>query len=45
MGWGWGFQFQHAAELSSFGHVALAVESKLEGITGTIDAGELELRN
>jgi hypothetical protein len=31
------FQPQQAAELGSFGHVALALESKIEGTT--IDAG------
>jgi hypothetical protein len=33
------FQSQKAAELSIFGHVALALESRIEGVTGTIDAG------
>ena len=33
------FQFQQAAELSSFGHVALALESRIERTTGTIGAG------
>jgi hypothetical protein len=33
------FQPQQAADLSSFGHVALALESRIEGATGTIDAG------
>jgi hypothetical protein len=33
------FQFQQAAELDSFNHVALALESRIEGTTGTIDAG------
>jgi hypothetical protein len=33
------FQPQQAAELSSFGNVALALESRIEGTTGTIDAG------
>jgi hypothetical protein len=33
------FQPQQAAELSSFGHVALALESRIEGITKTVDAG------
>jgi hypothetical protein len=33
------FQFLQAAELSSFGHVVLALESRIEGIIGTIDAG------
>jgi hypothetical protein len=31
--------FQQAAELDSFGHVALALESRTEGTIGTIDAG------
>jgi hypothetical protein len=39
------FQPQQAAELSSFGHLALSLESRIEGTTGTIDAGWLELRN
>ena len=34
---------QPAAELSSFGHVAMALESRIEGITGTIDAGGKKL--
>ena len=38
------FESQQKAELSSFNHVALALELKIEGITGTIDAGWLELR-
>ena len=29
---------QQTAELGSFGHVALALESRTEGVTGTIDA-------
>jgi hypothetical protein len=33
------FQPQQAAELCSFGHVALAIESRIDGTTGTIDAG------
>jgi hypothetical protein len=33
------FQLLQAAELSSFGHMALVLESRTEGITGTIDAG------
>jgi hypothetical protein len=33
------FQFHQAAELGSFGHVALALKSRIEGIMGTIDAG------
>jgi hypothetical protein len=33
------FQPQQVAEISSFGHVALAIELKIEDITGTIDAG------
>ena len=36
---------QQAGELSSFDHVALALESRIEGTTGTIGAGWLELRN
>jgi len=39
------FQPQQTAELNSFGHVALALASRIEGTTGTMDAGELELRN
>jgi hypothetical protein len=38
-------QPQRAAELGSFSHVALALESRREGTTGKIDAGQLELRN
>jgi hypothetical protein len=30
---------QQAAELNSFGHVALAFELKIEVTTGTVDAG------
>jgi hypothetical protein len=33
------FQPQQAAEYSSFTHVALTLESSIEGSTGTIDAG------
>ena len=33
---------QQAAELNSFGHVALAFELKIEVTTGTVDAGQLE---
>jgi hypothetical protein len=33
------FYLQEAAELSSFIHVALALESRIEGISGTIDVG------
>jgi hypothetical protein len=33
------FQTQQAAELGSFSHMILALESRIEGITGTIDAG------
>lgn len=33
------FQPQQAAELRSFGHVAMALESRIEGAIGTIDAG------
>jgi hypothetical protein len=39
------FQAQQAAELISFGQVVLTLESRIEGTTGTIDAGQLELRN
>ena len=35
------FQLQQAAELSSFSHMAMV----LEEVAGTIDAGQLELRN
>jgi hypothetical protein len=38
-------QPQQAAELGSFGHVALPLESRIDGTTGTIDSGYLELRN
>jgi hypothetical protein len=33
------FQLLQAAELVIFGHMALALESRIEGTTGTIDAG------
>jgi hypothetical protein len=33
------FQAQQAAELGSFGYVALALEYRIEGTTGTTDAG------
>jgi hypothetical protein len=33
------FQPQQAAELDSCGHMALASESRIDGTTGTIDAG------
>jgi hypothetical protein len=33
------FQPQQAAELSSFSHMALVLKSRLEGVSGTIDAG------
>jgi hypothetical protein len=33
------FQPQQAAELSSFNHLALVLESRIEVITGTLDAG------
>jgi hypothetical protein len=33
------FQSEQASELSSFGHLALALESRIKGTTGTIDAG------
>jgi hypothetical protein len=39
------FQPQQTAERGSFVHVALALESVIEGATGTIDTGQLELRN
>jgi hypothetical protein len=39
------FQPQQPAELSSFRPVALALESRIKGITETIDADYLELRN
>jgi hypothetical protein len=32
------FQLQQEAELSSFSHVTLVIESGIEGTTGTIDA-------
>jgi hypothetical protein len=33
------FQPQQAAELGSFSHVALTLESRIEVTTGTMDAG------
>jgi hypothetical protein len=33
------FELQQAAELGSFGHMALALEYRIKGTTGTIDAG------
>jgi hypothetical protein len=33
------FQSQKAAELSSFGHMALGLDSRIEEITGPIDVG------
>jgi hypothetical protein len=33
------FYFLQVAELSSFSHVALALELRMKGTTGTIDAG------
>lgn len=33
------FQFQQAAEHDSFSHMALALERKIEGTSGTINAG------
>jgi hypothetical protein len=33
------FSFLQAAELGSFSHMALALELRIEGTTGTIDAG------
>jgi hypothetical protein len=38
------FQLQQAAELRSLAHVALALESRIEVVTGTNDSGYLELR-
>jgi hypothetical protein len=32
------FQPHEESELGSFGHVALALESRVEGVTGTINA-------
>jgi hypothetical protein len=34
------FQLQQAAELGSVSHVALALGSKIEGTTGTIDGAK-----
>jgi hypothetical protein len=39
------FQPLETAEHGSFSHVALALECKIEGVTGTVVAGYLELRN
>jgi hypothetical protein len=39
------FLFLQGAELGSFSHVALSLELRMEGTSGTIDAGQLELRN
>jgi hypothetical protein len=39
------FQPQQAEEFSFFSHMTLALESSVEGVTGTIDAGWLKLRN
>ena len=39
------FQPQQAEELGSFGHVALDLESTIEGTTGTIDAGLAGAKN
>jgi hypothetical protein len=33
------FQLLEAAELGSFSHMVLALESRIEGTTGSIDAG------
>jgi hypothetical protein len=33
------FQPQQTAELGSFGHMAPALKSRIEGFTGTTDAG------
>jgi hypothetical protein len=37
------FQPQQAADFASFSHVALALELRVEEVTGTIDTGWLEL--
>jgi hypothetical protein len=37
------FQPQQTEELGRFRHVALALESRIERVTGTINAGHLEL--
>jgi hypothetical protein len=39
------FQIQQTAEIGSFGHVALVLDSRIEGTTWTMDAGQTELRN
>ena len=39
------FQPQHVAELSSFGYMAPALESRIKGDIETIAAGHLELGN
>jgi hypothetical protein len=33
------FQPEQAAELGSFDHAALTLESRIEGVIGSIDAG------
>jgi len=33
------FQSQQVAELGSFNHMAIALEFRIEGTTGTIEAG------
>ena len=37
------FQSQAAEDLSSFGHVGLTLESRIEGTSGTIAVGYLDL--
>jgi hypothetical protein len=39
------FQPQQTAELASFSHVLLVLESIIEEVPGTVDAGKRELRN
>ena len=39
------FQLQQAADLGSFGHVALALQLGGEEITQAVDVGQVELRN
>jgi hypothetical protein len=38
------FQPQQGAELGNFSHTDLVLESRIQGVTGTIDACYLELR-
>jgi hypothetical protein len=37
------FQLQQAAEIGCFGHMALVLESQIDGTIGTTDADYLEL--